>query len=88
MPDLVVEVRSKNDTAAEVESKVASYLQGGVKVVWVADPSAKTIAAYRPTPSRVFFRESDTVSVERHNSGPCASWSRNFLGSKLPQGIC
>ncbi len=38
IPDLVVEVRSKNDTFAEVEGKVGEYLTAGVKLVWVIDP--------------------------------------------------
>ena len=40
IPDLVVEVRSKNDTLPAVQRKVDDYLTAGVKVVWVVDPAA------------------------------------------------
>jgi Uma2 family endonuclease len=48
IPDLVAEVRSKNDTQPDVERKVGEYLQAGVSVVWVADPAAATVTVYRP----------------------------------------
>lgn len=37
VPDLVVEVRSKNDTRAELERKAGEYLAAGAKLVWVID---------------------------------------------------
>jgi Uma2 family endonuclease len=47
IPDLAVEVRSKNDTDKEIADKVKDYLKARVKVVWVADPDTKTVTAYR-----------------------------------------
>lgn len=47
VPELVVEVRSKNDTQPEIDEKVRDYLAAGVVLVWVADPAARTVAAYR-----------------------------------------
>jgi Uma2 family endonuclease len=47
IPDLVVEVRSKNDTAAYLDRKVADYLKAGVQVAWVVDPSSKTVIEHR-----------------------------------------
>jgi Uma2 family endonuclease len=46
IPKLVVEIRSKNDTLPEIESKVAEYLAAGVVEVWVLDPDVKTIAKH------------------------------------------
>jgi len=46
IPELVVEIRSKNDSLKYIERKVKHYLQAGVEVVWVADPSTKTVAAH------------------------------------------
>ena len=48
IPDLVVEVRSKNDSVREVEQKVADYLKAGVKIVWVAEPEIRTVTIHRP----------------------------------------
>jgi Uma2 family endonuclease len=39
IPELVIEVRSKNDTASMVAAKVADYLEAGVQIVWIADPA-------------------------------------------------
>ena len=46
IPKLVVEIRSKNDTLPEIESKVAEYLAAGVVEVWVLDPEVQTIAKH------------------------------------------
>lgn len=46
IPKLVVEIRSKNNADAEVESKVAEYFAAGVVEVWVLDPEQRTIAKY------------------------------------------
>jgi len=64
IPDLVGEVRSKNDTVAELDRKVADYLTAGVRVVWVADPESKTIAAHRAGSQSRIYRESDTLTID------------------------
>jgi Uma2 family endonuclease len=63
IPTLVVEVRSKNDTDPEVERKVKDYLTAGVRVVWVADPDARTVTAYRSGQPPQVFRDTDTLTV-------------------------
>ena len=64
IPDLVVEVRSKNDTDPEINQKVADYLRAGVKIIWVADPDRRTVTAYSSgQPERIYI-EDDTLSVE------------------------
>jgi Uma2 family endonuclease len=47
IPDLVVEVRSKNDTKPYLKRKVDDYLKAGVRLVWVVDPDAKIVTEYR-----------------------------------------
>jgi Uma2 family endonuclease len=64
IPDVVVEVRSKNDTQPEVDHKVGDYLKAGVKLVWVADPAKEIVTEYRPgQPPRV-YTITDTLTVE------------------------
>ena len=46
IPDLVVEVRSKNDTVAELERKAGEYLAAGAKLVWVIDPLRSVAVVY------------------------------------------
>ena len=48
-PDLMVEIRSKNDKRAYVDRKVADYLRAGAKVVAVIDPRTKTVTIHRPS---------------------------------------
>lgn len=46
-PDLVVEVVSPNDVWSEVSEKVADYLNAGVAVVWVVDPTLHEVHVHR-----------------------------------------
>lgn len=46
IPDLVAEVRSKNDSVAELEQKTADYLTAGVKLVWIVDPFKQTVTIH------------------------------------------
>jgi Uma2 family endonuclease len=43
VPDLCIEVVSKNDKMPEVMSKVETYLDDGVKLVWVFEPKTRTV---------------------------------------------
>jgi Uma2 family endonuclease len=63
IPDLVVEVRSPNDTLPEIGRKVADYFRAGVKVVWVADPEAQTVTAHRPGHPPQVFTTADVLTV-------------------------
>lgn len=47
-PDLVVEVNSPGDAAGEVVEKVQWWLSHGAQLVWVVDPTSKTVTAYQP----------------------------------------
>lgn len=50
-PDLVIEIVSKNDRAADLLLKVSQYLAAGVQAVWLLYPS--TQLAYRHTASKL-----------------------------------
>lgn len=47
-PDLALEVLFPSNTRREIDEKLAIYSTAGVALVWVADPSKKTIEAYSP----------------------------------------
>ncbi len=64
IPDLTVEVRSKNDTLAQLRRKVNRYLRAGVRVVWVADPIRRTVTEYRSGQTPQVFTEADTLTLE------------------------
>jgi Uma2 family endonuclease len=61
IPEIVVEIRSKNDSAAEIAEKVNDYLQAGVRVVWVADPAAETTTEYRPNSQARTLRRNESL---------------------------
>jgi Uma2 family endonuclease len=48
IPGLVVEIRSKDDTVAELNRKAADYLKAGVRVVWLIDPIINNAIVHRP----------------------------------------
>ncbi len=64
IPDLVVEVRSKNDDPSMIAAKVADYLKAGVQVVWVADPSDRTVSVHRAGRDVETFRGDDVLTCE------------------------
>jgi Uma2 family endonuclease len=64
IPDLVVEVRSKNDSEAAVERKIEDYLTAGVRVVWDVDPTKLAVTAHRRGQNPQIFSDADTLVVE------------------------
>ena len=46
-PDLVVEVLSPGDRPAEVLAKLADWLAGGARLIWVIDPERRLARVYR-----------------------------------------
>ncbi|HUY91056.1 MAG TPA: Uma2 family endonuclease [Pirellulales bacterium] len=63
IPDLVVEVVSKSDTGPYVRRKVDDYLLAGVRIVWVADPVARTLAEHRRDSEPRLFTAAETVEL-------------------------
>ena len=47
-PDLVVEVRSPNDSLAKLRDKANMWIDVGVRIVWVVIPEQRIIETYRP----------------------------------------
>jgi Uma2 family endonuclease len=46
-PDLAVEILSPDDTARNLQRKIAQYLAAGTQIVWVLDPKSTTVTIYR-----------------------------------------
>jgi len=64
VPDFVAEVISPTDTYGEVAQKVQDWLDAGVRVVWVVDPVAKTVAVHRAGAAVRVYGEEGTLSGE------------------------
>lgn len=63
VPDLVVEVRSKNDTLAALARKADEYLAAGARVVWVVDPINRNVVEHRPSQAAHTFTDQDTLTA-------------------------
>jgi Uma2 family endonuclease len=64
-PDVVAEAVSPNDNYYKVDRKVWEYLEAGVRLVWVINPSMRTVMAYRgPKGDASLFREQDELTGE------------------------
>jgi Uma2 family endonuclease len=63
-PDLVVEVVSPSDSAADINTKVLAYLDAGVRLVWVVYPRSSTVAVHRPGGAWELLRAADEISGE------------------------
>ena len=60
-PELVVEVVSPWDTAAEIQTKVREWLEFEVQLVWVVYPENKTVHVIRSLLDRVTVSEGDIL---------------------------
>lgn len=77
-PELIVEVMSPDDRWSEVKQKIREYFSIGVKLVWVADPSDKTVSVYRSLTEVRLLAESDLLSGEEALPGFSVSVSTLF----------
>jgi len=64
IPEIIVEVKSKNDTVPEIRSKCEDYFEAGVKVVWRVDPKTQTLLAVYNDGREQSFGIADTLTCE------------------------
>ena len=62
-PDFAIEIRSPGDRQAAITAKVADYLARGVRVVWVVDPSTKTVTIHRRHIAPLILGAGDTLDA-------------------------
>lgn len=60
-PDLVVEVLSPGDRVSKVERKVAEWLGGGARMVWVVSPKLRTVTVYHSLTDIITLTERDRL---------------------------
>ena len=63
-PDLVAEILSPGDAAADVLAKVADWLAAGTRLVWVVDPERSLVHVYRPDGSLTVLQDKDSLDGE------------------------
>jgi Uma2 family endonuclease len=64
VPDLVVEVRSKHDSVAELERKAGEYVAAGTKLVWVIDPIRSVAVVYQAGHAPRTLEPADELTAE------------------------
>lgn len=60
-PDLAIEVVSPSNTPAELPRRTTEYFANGAQVVWVADPTPRTVAIRRPDQPEQVVGVGDTL---------------------------
>lgn len=83
-PDLAVEVISPNDLTYEVSRKVDGYLAAGVRLVWVLDPSNRSVAIYRQSGAYSLLSSTEELTGEDVIPGFRCQLSELFA---LPAGV-
>jgi len=63
IPELVVEIRSKNDSTDEVRGMAAEYLEAGVQIVWIVEPQLRIVTVFRPEEPAREFKIGDTLTA-------------------------
>jgi Uma2 family endonuclease len=64
IPELVVEVRSKNDSRPEIAAKNDEYFAAGVELIWVTDPDARTVTISRRGQTDEILQIADTLTSQ------------------------
>ena len=61
-PELIVEILSANERWTDVTQKLREYFDIGVRLVWIVDPEAQRIYAYRSLTEVREFTDDDELS--------------------------
>jgi Uma2 family endonuclease len=68
-PLLAIEITSLSDRQEDVDGKVEEYLRVNIPLVWIVNPTLKTIAVYRPDAEPQLFTLSSEMTAEPHLPG-------------------
>ena len=60
-PDLAVEVVSPDQSASDLEERVADYFAAGTRLTWIINPRTRRVAVYSATAPVRWLHEGDTL---------------------------
>ena len=63
-PDFAIELRSPTDSLDELKDKMRGYIQAGVQLAWLIDPSTQTVYEYRPDTVPREYHQPQTMSAD------------------------
>ncbi len=69
VPILAVEILSPSDQHEEISDKVQEYIDAGVALVWVVDPTFRTVRVHSPGAEPKLFNSQEELSAEPHLPG-------------------
>lgn len=64
IPDFVIELRSKPDNLRKLQNKMREYIENGVRLGWLIDPTEKRVHIYRADKTIEILENSAKVSGE------------------------
>ena len=62
--DLAIEIVSPDQTVGDMLAKAADYITAGVRMVWIVDPKARTIAVFTANRLPVTYQNDQILKVE------------------------
>jgi len=63
VPDLIFEVKSKNDSLTKLRQKIQEFLNLGTQVGVLVDPRTRTMEVYRPDGTKIVLQDGDKLEV-------------------------
>ncbi len=63
-PDFVIELRSKSDNLRKLQTKMREYVENGVRLGWLIDPTEKKVHVYRADKTIEILDNPQNVSGE------------------------
>ncbi len=63
-PDFVAEIRSRNDSLAYLQRKMAEYIAHGARLGWLIDPRNRRVTIYRPGQEPEVLEDPEVLSGE------------------------
>ncbi len=79
-PDFVIELRSKSDRLKPLNEKMLEYIENGVRLAWLIDPSTRRVHIYRADGETVVLDNPTTVSGEAVMPGFVLELQKIFAG--------
>jgi Uma2 family endonuclease len=62
VPDFVIELRSQSDRLKQLQAKMQSYVDNGVRLGWLIDPQASQVHVYQPGRAIETLEAPETIS--------------------------
>jgi Uma2 family endonuclease len=85
-PDLAIEIISPGDEVYELDYKLEDYESAGIPLVWILNPSLKTVRVIHPNKPTINLRGDDQLSGEDILPGFAAKVSDLFPADATAKG--